>query len=115
MSGTGRQAKRAAFLLLFGTTTAGIGYCGDEYFYRYRAHTDRVTSGAGNAAASNIAAQMVDPWPASSRRNRINQDGKRAHIAVKRYESNTSITPRSEGTSVLPRPYPNEAVGNGNK
>jgi hypothetical protein len=70
------------------------GWDEDELSYRYRGHADKVTRSAGDAAAANIAAQTIDPWPPSSRRNQINQEGKRAHIAIKRYESNTSIPPK---------------------
>lgn len=70
------------------------GWDEDELRYQYRGHSDKVTRGAGNAAAANIATQTIDPWPPSSQRTQINQDGKRGHIAIKRYETNTSITPK---------------------
>jgi hypothetical protein len=70
------------------------GWDEDELHYRYRAHSDFVTRGAGDAAASNIATHTLDPWPASSRRTHIDQNGKRAYIAIKRYETNTSIQPK---------------------
>ena len=70
------------------------GWDEDELRYQYRGHSDKVTRGAGNAAAANIATQTIDPWPPSSQRTQINQDGKRAHIAIKRYETNTSIPPK---------------------
>jgi hypothetical protein len=71
----------------------GVGGC-DEYKYRYFAHSDKVTLGAGDAPASNLATHTVDPWPKHSQRTKIDQDGKRAAIAVKRYETNTSIRPK---------------------
>jgi hypothetical protein len=110
MNAIARRVIRTALLAWIGAIAVGIGGCEDEYRYRYLAHSDKVTSGAGNAAASNIAAQMVDPWPASSRRTRIDQNGKRAHIAVKRYETNTSIQPRGVDSLTLPR-YPGSDSG----
>jgi hypothetical protein len=83
------------------------GWDEDELRYQYRAHSDKVTRGAGNAAAANIAAQTIDPWPPSSQRTHINQDGKRAYLAIKRYESNTSIAPKGINSA-------NGFGGNGN-
>ena len=115
MTAIARLAIHATLVASFGALALGIGGCEDEYQYRYRAHTDKITSAAGNAAASNIAAQMVDPWPASSQRTRIDQNGKRAHIAVKRYETNTSIQPRGVDVITLPRSPAYDAGGNGGK
>jgi hypothetical protein len=106
-----RTIGRIAGLISVAVIGVGLGGCDDdELRFRYRAHSDKVTRGAGNAAAANIAIQTINPWPESSRRTRIDQDGKRAHIAIKRYETNTSITPRgltttngfSNGLSPLP-------------
>lgn len=83
------------------------GWDEDELRYQYRGHGDKVTRGAGNAAAANIATQTIDPWPAHSQRTQINQDGKRAHIAIKRYETNTSIPPKGINSA-------NGFNGNGN-
>lgn len=83
------------------------GWDEDELRYQYRGHSDKVTRGAGNAAAANIATQTIDPWPAHSQRTQINQDGKRAHIAIKRYETNTSIPPKGINST-------NGSGGNGN-
>jgi hypothetical protein len=82
-------------LASFAVLGAGLAACDDdEFHFRYRAHSDKITRGAGDAAASNIATHTIDPWPPVARRTRINQNGKRAYIAVKRYETNTSIPPK---------------------
>jgi hypothetical protein len=71
-----------------------VGGCNDEVRERYFGHSDKVTLGAGDSADSNIATHTIDVWPDHVRRTKINQDGKRAAIAVKRYETNTSIKPK---------------------
>jgi len=68
--------------------------CTSDQYYEYRAHTDKVTEGAGNASAANRAIQTVDPWPVYSQKTDTNMDGKRALVAVRRYETNTSIKPK---------------------
>jgi hypothetical protein len=72
----------------------GLGACYDQDRYLYLGHGDGVTFGAGDAVATNKVTQTIDPWPAASRKTRIDMDGKRALIAVERYETNTSIPPR---------------------
>ena len=47
-------------------------------YHEYRAHTDKVTEGAGNASAANRAVHTVDPWPRACQKTQINMDGKRA-------------------------------------
>ena len=68
--------------------------CTNDQIYPYRAHTDKVTLGAGNASAVNRAVHTIDPWPQYSRKTQIDTDGNRALVAVRRYETNTSIKPK---------------------
>jgi hypothetical protein len=68
--------------------------CTSDQLYEYRAHTDKVTLGAGNASAANRAIHTVDPWPWYSQNTQIDMDGNRALLAVRRYETNTSIKPK---------------------
>jgi hypothetical protein len=87
---------RKALLLPAGAMLC-VGLCGwdeDELRYQYRGYSDKVTRGAGNAAAANIATHTIDPWPRSSQRTHIDQNGKRAYIGIKRYETNTSLPPK---------------------
>jgi hypothetical protein len=77
----------------------GLSGCYEDDRYRYLAHSDTITLGAGNANAVNAATQTVDPWPPESKDARIDQDGKRAHVAIKRYETNTSIPPKGLATT----------------
>jgi hypothetical protein len=68
--------------------------CTNDQLYPYRAHTDKVTLGAGNASAVNRAVHTIDPWPRYSQKTRVDMDGNRALVAVRRYETNTSIKPK---------------------
>jgi hypothetical protein len=93
MSAFARVAAHLVLAVLFGAVAAGAAVSDPDRWFEHRAHSDRVTAGAGNSSAANIAVQAVDPWPAHSARKRIDLDGKRAHKAIKRYETNTSIPP----------------------
>jgi hypothetical protein len=93
---------RNSFGLLFSIAVLVLSLvsgCTSDQFYEYRAHTDKVTEGAGNASAANRAIHTVDPWPAYAEKTEINTDGKRAMVAVRRYETNTSIKPNAEASA----------------
>ncbi|MGI9523779.1 MAG: hypothetical protein ACR2PG_19275 [Hyphomicrobiaceae bacterium] len=72
-----------------------LGFYGfeDQQFGYYRARRDKITAGAGDAVAHNIAAQTIDPWPRHAANKRIDIDGERALIAIDRYKANKSIEP----------------------
>lgn len=113
MSAFGRVAARVAAAALFVAASAPLAIGDSDRWFNSRSHSDRVTPGAGNAAAANIATQTVDPWPAHSARKHINLDGKRAQKAIKRYETNTSITPRGVDTLQLNRSPTSDPAANG--
>jgi hypothetical protein len=88
---------RNSFWTLTSITTLVLSLacgCTSDKLYEYRAHTDKVTAGAGNASAANRAVHTVDPWPSYSQKTQIEMDGKRALLAVRRYETNTTIKPK---------------------
>jgi hypothetical protein len=91
----------AAVLLL--SAGAGLGACTSDQTHEYLAHTDKVTSGSGDASSANKVTHTINPWPAHSRNTQIDMDGKRAGLAAKRYETNTSIKPKglSNGPTAL--------------
>lgn len=62
--------------------------------YDYRDRRDTLTSSAGNAQAANIAVHTVNPWPRHARNSRINLDGRRAGLAITRYQKNQSLAPK---------------------
>ena len=94
--------EQNSFWGLFFITTLVLSLasgCTNDQFYEYRAHTDKVTEGAGNASAANRAIHTVDPWPAYAEKTEINTDGKRALVAVRRYETNTSVKPSGDASA----------------
>ena len=50
-------------------------------------HDDRMTPYSGEAMAANRVAQMVDPWPASSRSPRFGTNGERMQRAMTNYKA----------------------------
>jgi hypothetical protein len=90
------SALGVALLWLVGTAAALPAFA-DPYDYRDR--SDAISSSAGNANASNIAIQTIDPWPRYARNARIPLDGKRAAIAITRYQQNKSIEPKGLDSS----------------
>jgi hypothetical protein len=74
-----------------------VAGCSEHDLETYLGHNDTVTVGAGNSSASNRVTHATDVWPQASRKNKIDLDGKRAALAAKRYETNTSIEPRGLG------------------
>jgi hypothetical protein len=93
------MARNFGIPLLLMLVGIGLSGCYEDDRYRFLAHSDTITLGAGDANAVNAATQTIDPWPPESKDNRIDQDGKRAAIAIKRYETNTSIEPRGLATT----------------
>ena len=69
----------------------------DQYFDR----SDKITRGAGNAVAHNMAVQTINPWPRNVGNDRINIDGKRIQLGMRRYQANRVVQPRGLGTSSL--------------
>jgi hypothetical protein len=84
--------RTALVLLLAG---AGGAYAGEDYLAR----RDSITAGVGNAVAHNTAVQTIDPWPPHVNNDRINIDGHRIQLGMRRYQANKSIQPRGIATS----------------
>ena len=79
-------------LALAATLLASVSMLGgcfenwDPAHERYLRRSDFITLGAGDAVAHNKAVQTINPWPAWASNDRINMDGDRAYIAVRRYK-----------------------------
>jgi hypothetical protein len=77
---------RLALTAIFLATTAMLGGCFDPDHERYLRRSDTISLGAGDAVAHNKAVQVIDPWPVWAGYDRIDMDGQRAYLAVKRYK-----------------------------
>ena len=72
---------------------ASAAGCSSDDAHLYLGHSDKVTSDAGDAVATNDVAHTVDPWSRASRNTRIDQDGNRAQIAAERYAADAVKQP----------------------
>jgi hypothetical protein len=92
---------------------AGAASAGDRgWLDEYRWRGDSITIEHGNAIAHNIAVQTIDPWPRYAGKSRIDVDGGRLLIGVKRYKANKSIPPRGLTTQSIIVAPTGEASGN---
>ena len=96
------SSKTLGMQTLVAVAIVAIPFCsisaGDaQYFDRM----DKITAGAGNSVAHNIAVQTINPWPRYVHNDRISVDGQRIGLAHKRYQANKSIPPRGLSTSGL--------------
>ncbi len=65
----------------------------------YLDHRDTITLNGGNASATNIVTQMVDPWPRDSANRNIAFNGEVMEGAMLRYRTHRVIPPRGTSTS----------------
>jgi hypothetical protein len=106
-----RQRTFAPALLL----TALLGGCSDIYYDR----REGVSFHAGDAIASNMAVQTIDPWPAAAAQREIAANGQRVQSAIERYRNNKVIPPQGTDTSsvkytpVLAAPVASNGGGSG--
>ena len=84
----GRRCSAAVVSGCLFSAAVLVAGCSSDQVHEYRAQSDRVTAGAGDAMASNRAVHTIDPWPYDSQNTRIDIDGKRVQTAVRRYETN---------------------------
>jgi hypothetical protein len=77
-----------------GFLLAALGGC-SEYLDR----RDTISPLGGNAVATNMVTQMVDPWPLESAHRNIAFNGARIETAFERYRTNRVVAPHSIGTS----------------
>jgi hypothetical protein len=76
---------------------ATLGACTDPGFYTD--HREGITSFAGNAVASNVAVQTIDPWPPHVSDRHLRSDGERTQTAIERYRTNKVTPPQGTSTS----------------
>jgi hypothetical protein len=76
--------------------------------------TEFVTRQAGDAVQVNKNIQMINPWPHYVKNRKIDLDGHRASIAMRRYQANQVIPPanlaaqmpQNNNASSTPAPAP---------
>jgi hypothetical protein len=90
-----KAARLAVTLAAAAVSALLLAGCYDDYL----AHRDTISLTAGDAIATNAATQTIDPWPAHAKDTVIDQDGKRAQIAMERYQKNKSIPPQGLNTT----------------
>jgi hypothetical protein len=88
-------AKRA--MLIAALAAAALsGACTTDMYGDRR---DPVSFAAGDAVATNIAIQTVDPWPAHAANRDIAFNGERMQSAIERYRTNKVTPPVGTSTS----------------
>jgi hypothetical protein len=104
---------RSLVLLLL---AGALGGCTTDGLYDPHGYLDRrdaIELSAGDANASNIAMQMVDPWPRYAGNKAIAYNGQRIQAAVERYRNNQVIPPRGISASRVYTPPADTNSGNG--
>ena len=73
--------------------------------------TEFVTRGAGDAVAVNKATQTIDPWPAHACNRHLTMNGRRAGLAMQRYEVNRQLAPHLlNPIKAAEQPTPDQAL-----
>ena len=96
-------SNKVRTLLVVSFVAGAVGGCaGNSAPYDPHGYLDRRDSielTAGDANASNIAVQMVDPWPRYAGNKNLAYNGQRMQAAVERYRNNQVIPPRGISSS----------------
>ncbi|MBV8439903.1 MAG: hypothetical protein JO312_04950 [Hyphomicrobiales bacterium] len=87
-----KRSRRSIAVL--GFLAAAVGGCSpgvpfDDPFAEYTQRTILVSTGGGDAQASNLAIQTATPWPRYVNNTNIPADGARMAKAIQRYEENS--------------------------
>ncbi len=75
--------------------STALAACSDIYYDR----RDAIHLSASNANASNIAVQMIDPWPRHAAQREIVTNGEKIQPAIQRYKEGKVTPPRGLSTS----------------
>jgi type IV pilus biogenesis protein CpaD/CtpE len=91
---------RLTGLTILAAFAAGLAGCmhTEDPITQYSERTDKLTMSAGNSNDSNVAIQMIDPWPRVSANRQIPTDGSRMAGAYERYRDVTKLPPRPQIT-----------------
>jgi hypothetical protein len=86
----------SARLFALAALAAGLGAWGWDWNEDCGCYpTEFVTRQAGDAVQVNKDIQMIDPWPHYVKNRKLNLDGHRASIAMRRYQADQVIPPRN--------------------
>jgi hypothetical protein len=91
-----RVKSIGAALALF-TALAACSPGSDLYYDR----RETIHLTAGNANATNIAVQTIDPWPQHAANRTILTNGEKIQPAIQRYKEGKVIPPQGLGTSSI--------------
>ena len=72
-----------------------LAACSDIYYDR----RDSIHLSVGEANASNVAVQTIDPWPRHAAERTILANGEKIQPAIQRYKEGKVTPPRGLGTS----------------
>lgn len=90
-------AKSLGSGIVLVTVLAACSPGADLYFDR----RDTIHLTSGNANASNIAVQTIDPWPQHAANRTILTNGEKIQPAIQRYKEGKVTPPRGLGTSSI--------------
>jgi hypothetical protein len=102
-------------LLALSLAAAALGGCSNLPYdpHGYLDRRDSIDLSAGDANASNIAVQMIDPWPAYAGNKNFAYNGQRMQAAVQRYRNNEVTPPRGISASSVYSPMGNNSSSGG--
>ena len=88
------RPTKSLCVLVLAFCVAALAGCSE-----YTDRRDTISLDGGNAVATDIDTQMVDPWPVESGDKNIAFNGQKMQSAVQRYRLNQVIKPVGTGTS----------------
>ncbi len=91
------RTKLVGAALVLSGALAACSPSSDLYFDR----RDSIHLTAGDANASNIAVQTIDPWPQHAANRTILTNGEKIQPAIQRYKEGKVIPPQGLGTSSI--------------
>lgn len=103
--------RTACLVASIGACLGGaLGGCSDIYYDR----RETVSLGADDHIASNMAVQMVDPWPRYVGNKNIAFNGERMQAAVERYRHGKVIPPVNVTTTSMSQAQAQQAAASAN-
>jgi hypothetical protein len=106
------KASMRPFLTVPALLAVTVGLCAwDIEDPEAGSRVEFITRGAGDAVQVNKASQTIYPWPAHAKNRHLNMSGKRAGLAMQRYETDRIIEPRPLNPTKAPEtPAPDNAL-----